>query len=214
VSLAGTLEPARPVALGRRAALVAALAAAHVAAYEFFNHRTGGPEPVELPLTWLDTLFPLVPWTVWPYLALVVAGPVLVFWIRSERVFRRVVLAYACTMACVVACYALVPTAYPRPEPVFAEPTLSTFAWTRLTLLDTSRCAFPSGHVVAPWLAALGLAADGRGRIVLLVVALATVSLLTTKQHYGWDVAAGLALVFASWRLVRRSRFVTAGAER
>lgn len=192
------------IPLRSRVVVVCVLAAVHSLAYEFFNRRSGGPTPIYLPLTALDRATPLLPWTIWPYLVLIPAGPVLALWIRSRAVFRRVLATYALTMVCAAVFYAVMPTLYPRPEPDFPVRTLSSVVWTRFMQFDTPLCAFPSGHVVAPLSATLGLAREGRGLWPLALVAGASLSLLTTKQHYAWDIAGGALLVLGAWWLLGR----------
>jgi hypothetical protein len=69
-------------------------------------------------------------------------------------------------------------------------------AWYRwLTTIDTPANCFPSGHITAPVIGCWALAQERprwRWPIRLAVIPF-VLTILTTKQHYVWDLFGGLA---------------------
>lgn len=176
----------------RRGAWVLALGGVQTLAYLALNHHAPAGSRT-LPLTALDRATPFWPATVWAYFALLACEVALPLCVRGWEEFRRLLAGYAIAMGVAFATYALYPTHYPRPEPPESA-NLSAWAYGTLVALDTPECCLPSGHVIVPVLAAWSVARDRRSAWPLVVVALLVPSVLTTKQHYALDVAAGLAL--------------------
>ncbi|MCP3914174.1 MAG: hypothetical protein GY711_01315 [bacterium] len=168
--------------------------AIHIACYLTLNHVQLVPSR-PLPLTALDEVMPFWTWTTWPYLLLI--GPVTwaICHVRDGDVFRRTLRAYAVAFILAFPFYVVMPTHYPRP-PAPNGTGISSALYRLLVQVDTPECCFPSGHVILPVLAAWALCRDGRkfGTPFAVLVALMLPSILTTKQHYAWDVAGGLVL--------------------
>ncbi len=176
----------------RRCAWVLALGLVQTCAYLALNqHPPAGSR--ELPLTEFERAIPFWPATVWAYFALLACELALPLCVRSWAEFRRLLTGYALAMGVAFTTYALFPTHYPRP-PLPENAGVSAWAYGVLVALDTPECCLPSGHVIVPLLAAWSVARERRSVWPLLLVALLVPSVLTTKQHYVWDVAAGLAL--------------------
>jgi hypothetical protein len=180
-----------------KARVILPVALVQSAAYTGLNHS---PEAAchRLPLTALDEAIPFLPWTVWGYLLLLGLSVALPFLIRRRGVFRRTVLAYGAAVPAAFLVFLIWPTAYPRPcwAP---DGTWSGWAYGWLIRLDTPECAFPSGHVLVPAISAWGVYRDGRwyGPWVLGLTLALSPTILTTKQHYLWDLLGGLALAAA-----------------
>ncbi len=176
----------------RNARLIVPLSLLQTAAYWFLNHHPIRPSS-PLPLTVLDEAIPFLPWTVWPYLLLMVSGPALALFIGSRLVMRRVLIAYCFSVPPAFLVF-LLPTHFLRPA-CEIEPSLTGCVYCWLIGVDTPQCAFPSGHILVPALAVWGGWLDRwRGRwLVLLAFVLTAPTILTTKQHYVWDLLGGLA---------------------
>jgi hypothetical protein len=176
----------------RNACIILPLAAVQTTAYWLINHFPIRPSST-LPLTAIDEAIPFLRWTVWPYLLLMVAGPILVLFIESWAVMRRVLIAYAFSAPPAFLVLLLFPTHSQRPA-VESDLSLTGRVYSWLIEIDTPLCAFPSGHILVPTLAVWGVWIDRwRTRwLVLIGFGLLAPTILTTKQHYFWDLLGGL----------------------
>jgi membrane-associated phospholipid phosphatase len=159
----------------------------------------------------VDTATPFLVWTIWPYAALDVSSAVLPFFIRRRPNFRQMVLTMIIAMTVCIAFWALMPTTYIRP-PVPMGDTASEHLYRFFLAIDQPINCFPSGHIAAPGVLLVFVAREHPrvARLLWGVFALAAVSVLTTKQHYLWDILASTALVWLcvklSKRLLQRAR--------
>jgi hypothetical protein len=148
--------------------------------------------PQTLPVTALDRLIPFWPWTVVPYFVLI-GGMYLPAFVGDRSFFRRTMTALTVGVLINYTIFALWPTTIIRP-PAPAGPTFYE-AWYRwLTIIDTPANCFPSGHITAPAIGCWALARENPQRrwlIAILFVPFA-LTILTTKQHYVWDLFGGL----------------------
>jgi membrane-associated phospholipid phosphatase len=184
------------VTLHRRGAIVLTLAIAQTAIYLWLNHHPLIPSR-ELPLTAIDRALPFLPWSVWIYLALLSSEGVLALGVRDDATFRRMVVAYTLAMSLAFLTYACWPTRFPRPQA--PEPGSwggAGYRW--LVAIDAPECCFPSGHVIVPAIVCFSLARDRRRRWPVILFVLLVPSVLTTKQHYFWDVIAGIVIAAAA----------------
>jgi membrane-associated phospholipid phosphatase len=162
--------------------------------YALTNWRTIMPDH-QLPLSAVDRLTPLLPWTAWIYVS-VYFLPILTCALapRDEEVAPMAVAFAAMDTLCTVM-FVLYPVAYPR---------LGAHGWSMLALvqrLDTPRNCFPSQHVANAVLCALMLRRFDRraGTWALAWAGVISLSTLTTKQHYAWDVLAGALIAVAAY---------------
>jgi hypothetical protein len=76
-------------------------------------------------------------------------------------------------------------------------------AYRSLLDFDSPECCFPSSHVIVPLLACFALRVDkSLGRwwpLVAASVVICCFSILTTKQHYVWDLIGGTGVAAAGW---------------
>lgn len=183
-----------PVALPRRLAIVTIALLLNSAVYLSINAyplRT----PRTLPRSAIDDWLGWQAWTVWPYWLLLLAGPVLTLAIRERRLLRATIAAYSLAIGLNAALWLLWPTRIVRaPLPRGLDP-LTEVAWRCLYALDGLNNCFPSGHITIPAVAAVGFAAQyPKARIAVgLTLAALAPSVISTGQHYAWDVAGGLA---------------------
>ena len=172
--------------------LVAGWTTALYSIYQLTNHYHLIP-PRTLPLTALDQAIPFWPWTVVPYFVLI-GGMYLPALLRERAFFWRVMMALTVGVLINYTIFALWPTTFIRPP----APTGTAFydAWYRwLTTIDTPANCFPSGHITAPALGCWALARENsRFRWLILIIFIPfALTILTTKQHYVWDLFGGLA---------------------
>ena len=172
--------------------------------YWLLNHYPPLPSRT-LPLTAVDRWMPFWTWTVWPYAALHLIAVLCALSVRDRRVFSQLVVSYAISMVLADVFFALWPTHFLRPAPP-TDPSLSSAAYRWLIWVDTPQCCFPSIHIILPVLACTALWQD-RGRKGIwpwVLVGACLPSILTTKQHYVWDLLGGLAvaavgIAFSRW---------------
>jgi len=171
----------------RNACIIVPLALLQSSAYWLLNHYPIRL-PSSLPLTALDEAIPFLRWTVWPYLLLMVAGPILALFISSRAVMRRVLIAYAFSIPPAFLVFLLFPTHYPRPF-IEIDPSLTGLVYSWLIKVDSPLCAFPSGHILVPALVVSGAWLDRWPMRWLLLLGFMVIAptILTTKQHYAWD---------------------------
>jgi membrane-associated phospholipid phosphatase len=77
-------------------------------------------------------------------------------------------------------------------------------AWAMLYAADIPFNCFPSLHVALAGVAGAALWRRGWRALALVWPGLIVVSTLTTRQHVGWDIAAGAALAAAAWTVTPR----------
>jgi len=134
-----------------------------------------------------------------------------VYWIAALPMFvlpdtvprRRVILAYAVTLAPCLVAFVVFPVTIGRPVP---DPDAGIFAWALAVVhrADPPYNAFPSSHCAMSMMAGLlFFEVDRRlGWAGVLYACTIGVTTLLTKQHYVIDVLAGIALAGAAYWLV------------
>jgi hypothetical protein len=185
--------------------LVVLVGAIQATFYFSLNHWPLFPSR-ELPLTLVDRATPFLVWTVWPYLVLLSSDLLLPLLIRRRSTVPRLIVAHATAMSLALLTFLLLPTHYPRPAAPAGD-GLDASVYRVVAILDSPECCCPSGHIIVPVLGCWALWRDGNRWRVWLVVLLALLAptILTTKQHYAWDLLGGLA---AAWVGVLTARAV------
>ena len=169
--------------------------------YMLTNHLSGLQAPHLLPLSAVDRAVPFLPWTGWIYVTVFPFPLFALAAVRAEEGVRALLASFVALAAFCFACFLLYPTVYPRPPMSAAGPA----AWPLLIVraLDRATNCCPSMHVISAFLTAFFVRryrpALGAGLVAW--ASLISLSTLTTKQHYAWDVAAGLALSAAAYAL-------------
>jgi membrane-associated phospholipid phosphatase len=170
------------------------------AIYVRVNAATSG-HSVATPLLPLESRIPLVAAAFPVYASLYFELGLPIVLLRTWRAFVR--MQTACLLACLVACvvYMLLPMSYPRPQ--LAAHGVAQGWLVHHWEVDGPACTFPSLHVTLAWLLAFSLGARSRRwRMAWWLNALfISISTLLVKQHYLVDVAGGIALAVASWRV-------------
>ena len=179
----------------RNARIVVPLAVVQATAYFTLNHFPPFPSRT-LPLTWIDYAIPFLPWTMWPYLLMMFGPTVLALSVRQPAVFRQALHAYILGYVVTYAFHAFWPTHCERPS-VGEDGTFQTWAYATMMVLDSPQSCFPSAHIVGPAILCWAFWRDGYrlGRWLLLAFPFFSLTILTTKQHYVWDLLGGYVLV-------------------
>ncbi len=157
----------------------------------------------------LDAMIPFVPWTIHVYLWIFPASFLPAFIVRSRRLYRRVLAAYAIAIAVSVIVFAAWPvtSAALRADPAKLDPARFT-DWCLRTVyrLDTPLNLFPSLHLSIAALAAGALwkARRAYGAVALVAVGAISVSICTVKQHFVLDGIGGLVLGAAIYAAILR----------
>jgi hypothetical protein len=176
-----------------RAALTAGVVALFVLGYFAIGTHVRPASAHALAAAW-DAKIPFVAGTVWIYLWLFPASLLPLFLVRCPRLFRRTIVAYALVIAASLIVFAAFPVTS-RELRESAGPldrnTLSPWAVATLYRLDPPYNLFPSLHLSVAALAAMS-------------AWMVAVSVLTVKQHFIADAAAGLVLAAAAYAFVLR----------
>jgi hypothetical protein len=163
-------------------------------------------EPRALPLTAVDEVLGWHAWTIWPYWLLLVLAPAFILAISDRRILLATMRAYAAAMTLDAVVWMAWPTSLARRAlPADMAPATDA-AWRLLHVLDASNNCFPSGHITAPVIAVAGYCAQHAHarRWAWPLVLLLFPSVVTTGQHYAWDVLGGAATALLALWWVRQ----------
>ena len=157
-----------------------------------------------LPLTVVDSGLPFLPWTGWIYSTVFIMPLVACFAVESDADVRVLVLSFAGMTTLDTLVFLAYPTAYPRPG--MGSLSLAAAPLALVRFFDTPKNCFPSQHVAAAFLTALHVQrlSPSWGSACLALALAISLSTLTTKQHYLWDVIAGALVAVAAYRLSTR----------
>jgi len=213
MSTAPTTLPVRS-----RLLLVLSLSALMTVLYLLSNAHPLRP-PALLPRNAIDAALGLHAWTIWPYWALLLLGPTLAVGVHERRLIVAAVRAYAIAMGLNLAIWLAWPTQLPRQPLPDDLDRLTEGAWRLLYALDAPTNCFPSGHITIPLVMGAAFCAQyprARRWLWPLLVALLS-SVVTTGQHYSWDVLGGaataaLGLALAGRELWRGARPAAVGS--
>lgn len=203
-------ESPDPISLRERLSLLLPVGLVTLAVYSVLNQAPVFT-PRLLPLTAVDRAVPFWVWTIWPYISLNLSNAAIPFFIRGRRDFRQAVLTLCLVMGVSAVFWLLWPTTYPRPEaPV--DPSASAWLYNTLMQMDAPTSCFPSAHIAGPAAQLIFLTRERPKLKGLLwgIYAVVALTVLTTKQHYLWDILGSLLLVAAAyqaggWILDRRA---------
>lgn len=150
--------------------------------------------PYDIGPTWLDEHVPYLWWSVPFYMTYYFVLPTFA-WLNQHTpafvpLWRRALAYIVCNLAITI----IIPT---RVHPWALEQ--QTDMWARLVVsYDTPLAAIPSAHVGLPcclWLCSRKLGGN-KPMIFGIWTGVFALTILTTKQHYAWDLLAGLALAW------------------
>ncbi len=193
------------ISLGFRLKMIFALVACFAVGYGYTNHFPIFT-PRTLPWTPIDTFFGFHPWTLWIYISdyiLIFLPAVLV---TNIHVMKKLLKAYLVNFAIHFPIFFFFPTTLSRP--ILEEDSFLTQAFRLLWQVDTPVNCFPSQHVSLCFVVALGFWNYRRRWALGMIIwsILISLSTLTTKQHYAWDVLGGLLVTFIVYWMVYRKK--------
>ena len=151
--------------------------------------------PHFLTMTPLDQKVPLMPWTVWIYASVYVLPLIAASFVTKRE---DVMLMMSCFILIGTLCaiiFVFYPTVYPRPT-VLLESGPSAWLLKSIWSVDSPANSWPSQHVALAFMSAFFVLKYNRkwGSLVLFAAILISISTLTTKQHYIWDILCGYLL--------------------
>ena len=176
-----------------RAAWIISMVALNLSVYLWLNWHPLSP-PHLLPLSWVDRETPFLLWTVWPYLLLLAVDAVLPILVVERQHFQSLLRAYWVATAANTLIWMIYPTTYPRP-PLPLDSGVTQYLYQHLVAIDAPGNCFPSGHITVPFVACWAVSRQGSkwAPVCWTACALLAPTILTLKQHYFWDLLAGLA---------------------
>jgi hypothetical protein len=168
------------------------------------------------PATALDYAIPVVPWSVVPYMSIYLYFPLAYGLIpRTDHGRHELILLHQGLFLISAASFAVFLISPCRigileqlPPKLRNHEGMPGALYGVVHALDTPYNAWPSLHVSLSLLIVLHIAWRERGRMLPPVLwvawSLLALSVLTTKQHFVFDLATGVALGIAYWRWVLR----------
>jgi hypothetical protein len=194
------------LAVRSRLLLVLGLMAINGALYLLTNAHPLHP-PVLLPSNVVDLALGWHAWTIWPYWLLLALAPAMAVGLRDRWIAGATLRAYALALGLNLAAWTIWPTRILRSAlPQGLDPATDA-AWQLLYALDAPNNCFPSGHVTLPLVIAVGFGLQyPRTRRWLwppLLLLLPTV--VTTGQHYSWDILGGATTAVMGWVVAGRN---------
>jgi hypothetical protein len=205
LGVTGSTQEPGTVSLPERLLWFVVLTTALVGGYLYLN---ANPlfTPTLLPMTVVDEATPFWPWTVWPYVFLLLCNLALQFSVRRRDNYFEMCVSFGWLILFMVACWTFWPTTYVRPPAPIAQ-GLTAELYLGLIRVDTPLNCFPSAHVASPFTMLYFLCRE-RPRLAPYLwgaFAVLSTSILTTKQHYLWDLIG--ALIFAGIALALGRRW-------
>ena len=164
------------------------------------------------PTTSIDTWIPIIPWMIVPYSTLYFYYPMAaILGMKSEQTQRENVIFHQILLMLtwmVFAIFILAPVEVDIRRSVFAADLGIWQPWyDYLYAVDTPWNAWPSLHIVQSLLALLVVSRwynteNYRWQIRILWFAwlMLTISVMTTKQHFVWDVVTGIIIAVLAWK--------------
>jgi len=170
--------------------------------------------PVPMPTFAFERELPFMPWTVLVYMSDYLMVALVIALLPDAASFNQ--LARRAFIALVISSlfFWFLPTLAPRPLD-FQETGWMADLNRCLWVIDGQGNCFPSLHVGFTGLGAISLFVRSRtlGWIFVLWTVAISVSVLTVKQHYFWDILGGIAMIllassldryFANWPAYKR----------
>lgn len=169
--------------------------------YFVINEFSAGRQPFDLHLAF-ESQIPLSPSWVFVYYAYFFYFLLPILYLRSVSLLGRFIVAVAFVQLIAFACFLILPARMDRPNG-FALDSFSTWGLALVYYLDKPHNLCPSLHLANAVLVSLTAYHLNRavGRPFVIGTTLIAVSTLFTKQHYLADVATGIALGYAGYRV-------------
>lgn len=178
-----------------------------VTLYLCSNHFHFFP-PRLLPLSWVDTVVPFLPGSVWLYISDYLFFAAVYITCKDMMNLNKYFYSFLFLQVISVVIFWSWPTTYPRdlfPLPNDLDP-ITYFAFNTLRVADTPANCCPSLHVSGVYLSAFIFLDDQRKKFPFFFVwgTAIAVSTLTTKQHYLVDVVTGFLMALTTYWIFHR----------
>ncbi len=198
----GPKSPSGELSFREKAAIITPFMLLYASVYLLLNHFPVN-SPNLLPMLAIDKETPFLLWTIYPYTLLLASGILLPVFIRSRDRLYQTMSAYVVSLAINASIWFAYPTTYPRP-PAPGTGSLTEAYYLMMMQMDTPLNCLPSGHITSPAVMAWAVARENPryAKQIWAVYAVLAFSVLTTKQHYFWDIVAGLSCAAFSVYLV------------
>ncbi len=188
--------------------MIVALSACFAVGYGYTNHFPIFT-PRQLSVTSVDRFFGFHPWTLWIYLSdyILIFLPAIL--VTNIHVMKRLLKAYLINFAIHFPIFFFFPTTLPwefRMYPMGSQILDGAFQF--LWILDGFTNCFPSQHVSLCFVVAMGFWNYRRKLAwgMLIWSVFISLSTLTTKQHYSWDVLGGVVVALVVYLTVYRQK--------
>jgi len=158
--------------------------------------------------TSIDLAIPFIPQFIWIYILYYPVCFMPIFLIHNIDTFRRVAVSYLMEFVLAFIVFLLYPVKMIRP--VVIPDSITTKLVAILYKIDPGFNVFPSMHVANSLLVALIFYRYNKtlGKFFMLIAVLISLSTLYIKQHYLWDVVAGIVETIFVYFIVFRSHRV------
>ena len=159
--------------------------------------------PQLLPLSWIDTVVPFIPHTVWIYISEYPFFIVVYFTCKDLFNFNKYYYSFLVLWLVSAFIFCVWPTTYPRelfPLPDTLD-AITYYAFDTLRQTDTPANCCPSLHVSSVYLSTFIFLDDQKKKFPFFFLwgTLIALSTLTTKQHYIVDVITGFMMAVAMY---------------
>ncbi len=166
------------------------------------------------PITSLDTAIPVIPWMILPYCTLYLFYPMVAFLgMRNEQSKRECILFHQIFLILtwfIFLIFILLPAKVDLRSSIdYEEMGMWTIFFETLHSVDTPWNAWPSLHIVQSLLTVLVVqrwygGESKRNNVFLGLLwfcwSLLAISILTTKQHFIWDLFTAIVITLWSWK--------------
>jgi membrane-associated phospholipid phosphatase len=172
--------------------------------YLFFN-RFNLYQPQELPLLWPDREIPLWAESVWIYISIYFMYGITYYLAKDLVNLSKYLYASLFQVLFSVSIFMVWPTTYPRhlyplPDGIGGG---TEFIFSLIRNIDTPASCCPSLHVSTAFLTSFVFLKEQKSKFPLFFIWAVIISLstLSTKQHYFWDVIGGVMVAVLSYVL-------------
>jgi membrane-associated phospholipid phosphatase len=174
--------------------------------------------PQILPMSGVDQMIPLQPWTVWLYF---LEYPIFLayFWIKDDRLKNQYLYAYLAILVISCCIFMVYPVAFPRQdfglEGYPSDVSVWLLSFLR-TYMDAPTNCLPSLHVSSCFITAAPFWREHKGKFwfLFLISIAVSYSTMSTKQHYFIDVWTGLILtVICYWLFFHKAKYYSVNQE-
>ena len=164
--------------------------------------------PRLLPFSWIDSIVPFMPNSVWIYISEYIFFPVVYITCKDMVNLNKYFYSFLILQVVSVLIFWIWPTTYPRE--LFPLPddlnSLTHFVFSSLRETDTPANCCPSLHVSSVYLSAFLFLDDQKKKFPFFFIwgTAIAFSTLTTKQHYLVDVISGFLMALATYWIFHR----------